>query len=125
MDQITELAGCWDIWRREKQHRIEEDAGKGIHSFAIFEALGRLVPDNTIFAADVGNNTYSFGRYLETKGRQQVLMSGYLGFIGFDLFVAMVAWAATQDKADLKGCKVVSILGDGGVASTRWSSPRP
>ena len=113
-DQITELADRWDIWRREKQHRLQEDLGKGIHSFAIFEALGRLVPDNTIFAVDVGNNTYSFGRYLETKGSQRVLMSGYLGSIGFGLPAALGAWAATQDKADLKGCKVVSISGDGG-----------
>lgn len=113
-DQITELADRWDIWRREKQQRLAEDLGKGIHSFAIFEALGRLVPDNTIFAVDVGNNTYSFGRYLETKGTQRVLMSGYLGSIGFGLPAALGAWAATQDKPDLKGCKVVSISGDGG-----------
>ncbi|WP_298970707.1 thiamine pyrophosphate-binding protein [uncultured Roseobacter sp.] len=113
-DQIAELADRWDIWRREKQQRLAEDLGKGIHSFAIFEALGRLVPDNTIFAVDVGNNTYSFGRYLETKGTQRVLMSGYLGSIGFGLPAAMGAWAATQDKDDLKGCKVVSISGDGG-----------
>ena len=112
--QIPELAGRWDIWRREKQNRLQENLGKGIHSFAIFEALGRLVPDNTIFAVDVGNNTYSFGRYLETKGSQRVLMSGYLGSIGFGLPAAMGAWAATQDKADLKGCKIVSISGDGG-----------
>ncbi|WP_299829671.1 thiamine pyrophosphate-dependent enzyme [uncultured Roseobacter sp.] len=114
VDQITELADRWDIWRREKQQRLAEDLGKGIHSFAIFEALGRLVPENTIFAVDVGNNTYSFGRYLETKGTQRVLMSGYLGSIGFGLPAAMGAWAATQDKPDLKGCKVVSISGDGG-----------
>ncbi len=113
-DQITELADRWDIWRREKQQRLAEDLGKGIHSFAIFEALGRLVPDNTIFAVDVGNNTYSFGRYLETKGSQRVLMSGYLGSIGFGLPAAMGAWAATQDIEDLKGCKIVSISGDGG-----------
>jgi thiamine pyrophosphate-dependent acetolactate synthase large subunit-like protein/nitrite reductase/ring-hydroxylating ferredoxin subunit len=113
-NQITELADRWKIWRSEKQTRLQENLGKGIHSFAIFEALGRLVPDNTIFAVDVGNNTYSFGRYLETKGSQRVLMSGYLGSIGFGLPAAMGAWAATQDKAVLKGCKVVSISGDGG-----------
>ena len=43
-----------------------------------------------------------------------MLMSGYLGSIGFGLPAAMGAWAATQDKADLQGCKVVSISGDGG-----------
>ena len=96
-DQITEMADRWRIWRDEKQRRLAEDLGKGIHSFAIFEALGKLAPEDAIFAVDVGNNTYSFGRYLETKGTQRVLMSGYLGSIGFGFPAAIGAWAATQD----------------------------
>ncbi|MFT5001466.1 MAG: pyruvate oxidase [Paracoccaceae bacterium] len=76
--------------------------------------MGKLVPDDTIFAVDVGNNTYSFGRYLETKGTQRVLMSGYLGSIGFGFPAGMGAWAATQDLPEFKGRKVVSISGDGG-----------
>ncbi len=113
-DQVTELAGRWDIWRTEKHRRLAEEHGKGIHSFAIFETLGKLAPDDAIFAVDVGNNTYSFGRYLETKGTQRVLMSGYLGSIGFGLPAGMGAWAATQDLDSLKGRKVISISGDGG-----------
>jgi thiamine pyrophosphate-dependent acetolactate synthase large subunit-like protein len=66
-----------------------------------------------LIAVDVGNNTYSFGRYFETKG-QRVMMSGYLGSIGFALPAAMGAWAATRDFEHLKGRKVVSISGDGG-----------
>jgi thiamine pyrophosphate-dependent acetolactate synthase large subunit-like protein/nitrite reductase/ring-hydroxylating ferredoxin subunit len=112
--QTSELADRWTMWRNEKHRRLAEEHGQGIHSFAIFDALGKLVPDDTIFAVDVGNNTYSFGRYLETKGTQRVLMSGYLGSIGFSFPAAMGAWAATQDVADLKGRKVVSISGDGG-----------
>ena len=113
-DQITEMADRWHIWRDEKHRRLAEDTGSGIHSFAVFEALGRLAPEDAIFAVDVGNNTYSFGRYLETKGTQRVLMSGYLGSIGFGLPAAMGAWAATQDLEALKGRKVISISGDGG-----------
>ncbi|QJF51216.1 thiamine pyrophosphate-binding protein [Roseobacter ponti] len=113
-NQIPELAERREIWKREKNTRLAENTGHGIHSLAIFEALGRLVPDDTIFAVDVGNNTYSFGRYLETKGSQRVLMSGYLGSIGFGFPAAMGAWAATQDKEDLKGRKIVAISGDGG-----------
>ncbi|MEL7080000.1 MAG: thiamine pyrophosphate-dependent enzyme, partial [Pseudomonadota bacterium] len=76
--------------------------------------LSRLAPDDAIFAVDVGNNTYSFGRYLETKGSQRVLMSGYLGSIGFGFPAAMGAWAATQDFEALRGRKVIAISGDGG-----------
>ena len=113
-DQVTELADRWRMWRDEKHRRLAEDLGKGIHSFAIFDALGQLAPDDAIFAVDVGNNTYSFGRYLETKGNQRVLMSGYLGSIGFGFPAGMGAWAATQDLEEMKGRKVISISGDGG-----------
>ena len=113
-DQISELAERWAIWRAEKHSRLAEDHGAGIHSFAVFDALGTLAPEDAIFAVDVGNNTYSFGRYLETRGSQRVLMSGYLGSIGFGFPAGMGAWAATQDIAALKGRKVISISGDGG-----------
>ena len=63
---------------------------------------------------DVGNNTYSFGRYFEPTGEQRVLMSGYLGSIGFSFPAAMGAWAATQEEGPYKGRKVISVSGDGG-----------
>jgi thiamine pyrophosphate-dependent acetolactate synthase large subunit-like protein len=75
--------------------------------------LSALCPDDAIIAVDVGNNTYSFGRYFETKG-QRVLMSGYLGSIGFGFPAAMGAWTATQDFEEFSGRKVISISGDGG-----------
>lgn len=112
-DQIGELTERWAMWRAEKQSRLAEEKGKGIHSFAVFQALTKLCPADAIIAVDVGNNTYSFGRYFETKG-QRVLMSGYLGSIGFGLPAAMGAWAATQDLEEFRGRKVISISGDGG-----------
>ncbi len=66
-----------------------------------------------MIAVDVGNNTYSFGRYFECRG-QRVLMSGYLGSIGFGFPAAMGAWAATQAQPEYQGRRVVSISGDGG-----------
>jgi len=105
-DQISELADRWRMWRTEKSNRLAEEGQNGVHSVAIFDALSKI-------AVDVGNNTYSFGRYFETKG-QRVMMSGYLGSIGFSLPAAMGAWAATQDFDEFKGRKVISISGDGG-----------
>ena len=113
--QRSELAARWAIWRAEKRSRVEDDRGKGLSSAAVFEALGDEVPDDAIIAVDVGNNTYSFGRYFETRG-QRVLMSGYLGSIGFAFPAALGAWAATQDQAKYQGCKVISVSGDGGFA---------
>ena len=112
-DQISNVADRWKIWRAEKDKRLAEEGSKGVHSAAIFAALAKLAPEDAIIAVDVGNNTYSFGRYFETKG-QRVLMSGYLGSIGFALPAAMGAWSATQDFEELKGRKIISVSGDGG-----------
>jgi len=113
VDQRPELAERWAIWREEKQSRVADDEGRGLNSAALFAALSDGAPDDAIIAVDVGNNTYSFGRYFESKG-QRILMSGYLGSIGFGFPAAMGAWAATQDQAEYRGRKVISVSGDGG-----------
>jgi thiamine pyrophosphate-dependent acetolactate synthase large subunit-like protein/nitrite reductase/ring-hydroxylating ferredoxin subunit len=112
-DQRPELEERWSIWREEKRSRIADDRGKGVNSAALFHALTENVPSDAVIAVDVGNNTYSFGRYFESEG-QRVLMSGYLGSIGFAFPAAMGAWAATQDQEEYRGRKVISISGDGG-----------
>ena len=114
-DQSGDVAARWAIWRKEKERRREDDRGEGVNSAAVFDSLSRLAPENAIIAVDVGNNTYSFGRYFECK-HQSILMSGYLGSIGFALPAAMGAWAATQeDDPRFKGRPVVSVSGDGGL----------
>ena len=109
IDQRDEIATRWKIWKEEKDSRLEDQRGMGISSIAVFDAMNRITPDNAVIAVDVGNNTYSFGRYFECKG-QSVLMSGYLGSIGFALPAAMGAWAAVKDTRP-----VWSISGDGGL----------
>jgi thiamine pyrophosphate-dependent acetolactate synthase large subunit-like protein len=114
VDQKGEVAERWRIWREEKARRELDDQGRGVGSAAIFAALTRLVPEEAIITVDVGNNTYSFGRYFECK-RQSVLMSGYLGSIGFGYPAALGAWAATQEEdSPFFGRKVVCVTGDGG-----------
>ncbi len=113
LDQRGEVAERWRLWREEKASRRADTRREGLNSATVFEAMSRLVPADAVIPVDVGNNTYSFGRYFECDG-QAVLMSGYLGSIGFSLPAAMGAWAATQDFPKLKGRKVVSVSGDGG-----------
>jgi pyruvate oxidase len=108
-DQRAEVAHRWAIWRAEKARRVADDAGHGIGAAAVMTALSRAVADDAVLAVDVGNNTYSFGRYFEASGRQDVLMSGYLGSIGFGLPAAMGAWAAVGGQR-----QVVGLSGDGG-----------
>ncbi len=112
-NQLPELAQRWHEWRAEKASRTHDDRGLGISSAAVFASLTDVAPADSVIAVDVGNNTYSFGRYFECQ-EQRVLMSGYLGSIGFSLPAAMGAWCATQDFSEYQGRKVISISGDGG-----------
>jgi pyruvate oxidase len=109
LDQRSEVAERWAIWREEKARRRRDDFGGGVNSAAVFDAMSDLVPADAVLCVDVGNNAYSFGRYFEVSGSQDVLMSGYLGSIGFALPAAMGAWAAVGKKRP-----VVSVSGDGG-----------
>jgi thiamine pyrophosphate-dependent acetolactate synthase large subunit-like protein/nitrite reductase/ring-hydroxylating ferredoxin subunit len=107
-DQRSELADRWAIWRAEKASRARDDRGLGVNSSAVFAALSRAVPEDAVIAVDVGNNAYSFGRYFECRPGQSVLMSGYLGSIGFGYPAAIGAWAAAPQRP------IFAVTGDGG-----------
>ncbi|MGB3354113.1 MAG: thiamine pyrophosphate-binding protein [Mycobacterium sp.] len=106
-DQRADVAARWTIWRAEKARRAADDRGRGVSSAAVFAALTTHCPADAVIAVDVGNNAYSFGRYFESSG-QPVLMSGYLGSIGFGFPAAMGAWTADPSRP------VVAVTGDGG-----------
>ncbi len=108
VDCVAEVEERRRIWAEEKRSRAMDDRGRGVNSAAIFESLSAAIDDDAVIAVDVGNNTYSFGRYFETRNHS-VLMSGYLGSIGFGLPAAMGAWAAVGGKR-----QVVAVAGDGG-----------
>jgi thiamine pyrophosphate-dependent acetolactate synthase large subunit-like protein/nitrite reductase/ring-hydroxylating ferredoxin subunit len=107
-DQRPDVAARRAIWHEEKERRARDDHGRGVASAAVFASLSAHTPPDAVIAVDVGNNTYSFGRYFECKRGQHVLMSGYLGSIGFGFPAAMGAWAAAPDRP------VVAVTGDGG-----------
>jgi len=108
-DQRVQLRERWAIWRAEKLSRERDDRGNGVASAAVFAAMNRQTPENAVIAVDVGNHAYSFGRYFECS-RQSVLMSGYLGSIGFGYPAAMGAAVAAPER------KAVAVTGDGGFA---------
>jgi thiamine pyrophosphate-dependent acetolactate synthase large subunit-like protein/nitrite reductase/ring-hydroxylating ferredoxin subunit len=106
-DQRSDVAARWEIWRAEKARRAADDRGRGVPAAAVFAALSTHLPQDAVVTVDVGNHAYSLGRYLESKG-QPVLMSGYLGSIGFGYPAALGAWAAAP------GRPIVAVTGDGG-----------
>jgi thiamine pyrophosphate-dependent acetolactate synthase large subunit-like protein/nitrite reductase/ring-hydroxylating ferredoxin subunit len=106
-DQRPDVAARWTIWRAEKARRVADDRGRGVSAAAVLDALSRHLPADAVVTVDVGNHAYSLGRYLESRG-QPVLMSGYLGSIGFGYPAALGAWAAAPDRP------IVAVTGDGG-----------
>ena len=108
-DQAAQLRERWAIWRAEKASREADDRGNGVASAAVFAAMNRQTPEDAVIAVDVGNHAYSFGRYFECS-RQSVLMSGYLGSIGFGYPAAIGAAVAAPER------KAVAVTGDGGFA---------
>jgi pyruvate oxidase len=108
VDQRPEIAERWAVWRMEKARRAAADPGnERVRAATVFHALNGLAPENAVMTVDVGNHAYSFGRYFEPTS-QAVLMSGYLGSIGFGFPAAMGAWAADPDRP------VIAVTGDGG-----------
>ncbi len=108
-DQRADVAEHRALWAAEKASRREDDRGHGLASATIFERLGAHCEPGAVITVDVGNNAYAFGRYFESKAGQDVLMSGYLGSIGFGFPAAMGAWAAVGDTRP-----VWCVTGDGG-----------
>ncbi|CAJ1511145.1 thiamine pyrophosphate-dependent enzyme [[Mycobacterium] burgundiense] len=92
----------------EKARRAAKHPDGRIAAATVFAELSHLIPANAVLTVDVGNHAYSFGRYFETKDQQSVLMSGYLGSIGFGFPAAMGAWAAAPDRP------IIAVTGDGG-----------
>jgi len=105
--KIEDIATRKNDWKQEKQKRALVTNNNGLNSVHIVNRLSELLPENAIISLDVGNNTYSFGRYFECK-KQKVILSGYLGSIGFSFPAAMGARFAEPDLP------IISISGDGG-----------
>ncbi|MDJ0754846.1 MAG: thiamine pyrophosphate-binding protein [Ardenticatenaceae bacterium] len=107
-DRRQYVAERWAQWREEKGKRAAKESPSGrIPNAFIFQTLNDLIPHNAVITVDVGNNAYSFGMYFESH-HQDVLMSGYLGSIGFAFPAAMGAWAAAPERP------IIAIAGDGG-----------
>lgn len=108
-DQAADVAEHRARWQAEKASRAVDDHGRGLASAAVLASASEHCPADAVISVDVGNHAYAFGRYFECKDGQAVLMSGYLGSIGFGFPAAMGAWAATRGERP-----VWCVTGDGG-----------
>ena len=104
----ADVAERWAIWRAEKARRVADDRGpRG--------ELGRRLrrPDaarrrRRRASRSTSATTPTRSAATSSAPRQSVLMSGYLGSIGFGFPAAMGAWAAAPER------QIVAVTGDGG-----------
>lgn len=76
----------------------------------IIRALNDRIADDAIITLDVGENAWWAGRNFILKDTQKMLLSGYLGSMGFGLPAAIAAQLVYPDR------QVICIAGDGGFA---------
>ena len=58
----SETLPKFNAWVEDGQVLVDEDEIAAV----VFAALSDVIPTDAVIAVDVGNNTYSFGRYFES-----------------------------------------------------------
>lgn len=76
----------------------------------IIKSLNDKIADDAIITLDVGENAWWAGRNFILKDTQKMLLSGYLGSMGFGLPAAIAAQIVYPDR------QIICISGDGGFA---------
>ena len=103
VDQRADVAERWAIWREEKARRLADDRGRGVSSAAVFDCADAPRARRRGDRASTSATTRTRSAATSRAQRQSVLMSGYLGSIGFGFPAAMGAWAAATRPPDRRG----------------------
>jgi pyruvate oxidase len=105
-DYREELAQTKKFWeqKKQKENASEKPPVRGPH---VMQALQDLVDRDAIIANDVGDNTLWFARNFVATD-QEILISGYVGSMGFGLPAALAAQLTYPRR------QVLCTTGDGG-----------
>ncbi len=104
MDEVKGLKSDWE----EKLDKEADPQATPLRPQYIMRLLEDLAPPNAIISLDVGDNAFWFGRNFRMEEEQDLLLSGYLGSMGFGLPAALAAKLAQPDR------QVICLTGDGG-----------
>ncbi|MDI9437906.1 MAG: thiamine pyrophosphate-binding protein [Euryarchaeota archaeon] len=99
--------------RQEWLDLLEEEADgtlTPVRPQYIIKVLNEELAEDAIITLDTGENGWWFGRNFWMKKTQKMLMSGYLGTMGFGLPAALAAQLVYPDR------QVACITGDGGFS---------
>ncbi len=106
-DYRKEMKKLKQDWIQLLEEEIDADKTP-IRPPYIIKILNELLDDDAIITLDVGENAWWFGRNFWMTKKQKVLLSGYLGSMGFGLPAAMAAQITYPNR------QVACITGDGG-----------
>ncbi|GEL15384.1 thiamine pyrophosphate-dependent enzyme [Pediococcus cellicola] len=96
----------WDKWL----DKLASDDSEGLPAEAVMKTIKAHATDNTIFAADVGNNTEWAVRQLPFNKGQKFTLSSWFATMGYGLPAGMAGKLSYPDR------QVVNVSGDGGFA---------
>lgn len=105
-ERIADLKNQWDqILRSDREN------GKiPIYQPKVISAIQDLADEKAIISIDVGDNSWWFGRHFKMLDTQKILISGYLGCMGFGLSAGIASQIAFPDR------QCIVITGDGAFA---------
>lgn len=100
--------GKWcEMIRERKKEKQEEHPQDAVNPKLVIKTLSRLLDEEAIITADVGQNQFWTVRNMEIKGDRKLICSGGFGTMGYSLPAGIGAAIGNKNK------KVVSIVGDG------------
>ncbi|WXG46694.1 MAG: thiamine pyrophosphate-binding protein [Candidatus Atabeyarchaeum deiterrae] len=102
LNKIEQLMQQWN----RKVESVTSQGDVPIHPARVLKALQKVLPEKSVIAIDVGDNSWWFGKYFRING-QRFVLSGYLATMGFGFAGALGAAFAYPDL------KSVALTGDG------------
>ncbi|MGB9937276.1 MAG: thiamine pyrophosphate-dependent enzyme [Methanobacterium sp.] len=108
-DYLDEIKALNKKWLKQLEDEIDTNKTP-IRPQYIIKALNDRIDDYAVITLDVGENGWWPGRNFIMKDTQKMILSGYLGSMGFGLPAAIAAQLVYPNK------QIVCITGDGGFA---------
>jgi len=95
-------------WKSRHPLNYDND-GSDIKPQAVLQALGRMVPEDTIIATEVGQNQMWTAQWYPFRRPRTLITSGGLGTMGYGFPAALGAQAGFPDRL------VIDVAGDGSI----------
>lgn len=93
--------------KQQEEKKIQPMYEGCVNPKKVIECLSKLLPEDAVVTADVGQNQFWTMRHLKIVGERKILCSGGLGTMGYAIPAGVGACMANKQR------KVISICGDG------------